>query len=318
MKKLTKFNFLLLIGLISLTGLYSCQKSGFTNNPTADADATITAAAAIQVSSSANTTLTITTPSGVVTTPIVTSGIFVVNCYPPGAKKDSLTSFTSLPDTIGKYLTANYAGYTFQKAFKITTASGTANGYVVIITYNGKPVGLRFNASGVFVAVLEQREGHDLKGKGWHDGGCFGDRDGGHKDTLAVGALPAAIKSYFATSYPADTLLHAVVNFDATYIVISADNGLFATAFTSGGTFIKRVQIYLHAGRHASVAQSALPAAATAYLTATFPGYVFDKAFAETVNKVVKGYFVFINANNTRLVIQFDAGGNFVKTTVLR
>jgi hypothetical protein len=317
MKKLTRFNFLLLIGLTALTGLYSCQKSGVTNNNENDA-AVITAAAAIQVSASTNTTLTVTTPSGVVTTPIVTSGIFVVNCYPPGAKKDSLTSFASLPDTIGKYLAANYAGYTFQKAFKITTANNVADGYVVVITYNGKPVGLKFNASGVFVAVLEQREGHDLMGKGWHDGGCFGDRDGGHKDTLAISALPATIKSYFATNYPADTLLHAVVNFDATYIVISADNGLFATAFTSGGTLIKRIQIYPHAEKHASVAQSALPATVTTYLTTTYPGYVFDKAFSETVNKVLKGYFVFINANNTRLVVQFDASGGFVKTTVLR
>jgi len=316
MKKLTKLNFLLLTGLATLMGLYSCQKSGVTNNQ--NDSAVLTAAAAIQVSASTNTTLTVTTPSGVVTTPIVTSGIFVVNCYPAGAKKDSLTSFSSLPDTIGKYLTANYAGYTFQKAFKITTASNTVDGYVVIITYNGKPVGLKFNASGIFVAVLEQREGHDLIGKGWHDGGCFGDRDGGHKDTLAISALPSAIKSYFASNYPTDTLLHAVVNFDATYIVISANNGLFATEFTSGGTFIKRVQIYPHAEKHAAIAQSALPAAVSTYLTNTYPGYVFDKAFTETVNNVLKGYFVFINANNTRLVVQFDASGSFVKTTVLR
>jgi len=317
MKKLTKSYSVLLIGLIALTGLNSCQKSGVTNN-SQTSDAALTAAAAIQVSSSTTTTLTSTTTTGVVTTPITTSGIFVVNCYPPGAKKDSLTSFSSLPDTIGKYLTANYAGYTFQKAFKITTASGTANGYVVIITYNGKPVGLKFDANGVFVAVLEQREGHDLMGKGWHDGGCFGNRGGNFKDTLAVSALPTAIKTYFATNYPTDTLLHAVVNFDATYIVISADNGLFATAFTSGGTFIKRIQIYPRPEHHASIAQSALPASVTTYLTTTYPGYVFDKAFTETVNGTLKGYFVFINANNTRLVVQFDASGNFVKATVLR
>lgn len=316
MKKLTRFNFLLLAGLATLMGLYSCQKSGVTDSQ--NDSAVLTAAAAIQVSASTNTTLTVTTTSGVVTTPIVTSGIFVVNCYPTGAKKDSLTSFSSLPDTIGKYLTANYTGYTFQKAFKITTASNTVDGYVVIITYNGKPVGLKFNASGVFVAVLEQREGHDLVGKGWHNGGCFGDRDGGHKDTLAISALPSAIKSYFASNYPTDTLLHAVVNFDATYIVISSNNGLFATEFTSGGTFIKRVQIYPHAEKHTAIAQSALPAAVSTYLTNTYPGYVFDKAFTETVNKVLKGYFVFINANNTRLVVQFDANGNFIKTTVLR
>ena len=316
MKKLTKINFLLFIGLTTLMGLYSCQKSGVINNQ--NDSAVLTAAAAIQVSAATNTTLTVTSPSGVVTTPIITSGIFVVNCYPAGAKKDSLTSFSNLPDTIGKYLAANYAGYTFQKAFKITTAANTVDGFVVIVTYNGKPVGLKFNANGIFVRVLEQREGHDLMGKGWHDGGCFENRNGGHKDTLTISALPAAIKSHFATNYPTDTLLHAVVNFDATYIIISANNGLFATEFTSGGTFIKRVQIYPHAEKHTAIAQSALPAAVSTYLANTYPGYVFDKAFTETINKVLKGYFVFINANNTRLVVQFDASGGFVKTIVLR
>ncbi len=317
MKKQTKFNLLLLTGLAVLTVLSSCQKNGYkTNVP--DNSAAITAASAIQVAASGVTTTAAVTSSGVVTTPVTTSGIFIVNCYPQGAKRDSLTSITALPDTIAKYLTANYAGYTFQKAFKITGASGSAEGYVVVINFNGKPVGLKFNASGVFVTVLEQREGHDLDGKGWHDGGCFGDRDGGHKDTLAVSALPASIKSYFATNYPTDTLLHVVVNFDATYVVISANKGLFATAFTSGGTFIKRVQIYPHAERHAPVAQADLPATVTTYLTTTYPGYVFDKAFARYLNNVLQGYFVLINTNNTRIVVQFDASGGFVKSFVIR
>lgn len=63
-----------------------------------------------------------------------------------------------------------------------------------------------FDASGILVRVLEQREKGELNGKGWHEGGCFGNRDGHHRDTVAVSALPATIPSYFTTNYPKDTL----------------------------------------------------------------------------------------------------------------
>jgi hypothetical protein len=316
MKKLGKLNYLLLCGAAALTVLASCNKqSGLT--PT---DSSAAFANAIQVSLAGSTTVTKTSLNGVVTTtPITTSGIFIVNCYHNGDKKDSVT-FASLPTAIGTYLTANYAGYTFQKAFKVSTSAGVIDHYVVVINFNGKPVGLKFDASGNFVLVYEQREGHDLNDdKGWHEGGCFGDRDGGHHDTLAVSALPTSIKTYFATNYPTDTLLHAAVNFDATYVVISENKGLFATAFTSGGTFIARVQLMPHPEHHVSIAQTALPATVSSYLTTTFPAYVFDKAFVEkSAAGVVQGYVVFITANNTRMAVAFDASGAFVKSVVLR
>ncbi len=316
MKKLSKLNYVLMCGLAVVTALTSCNKqSGL--NPT---DNSAAFANAIQVSLAGTTTTTSTTASGTVTTtPVVTSGIFIVNCYHNGDKKDSVT-FASLPTAIGTYLTANYSGYTFQKAFKISTSAGVVDSYVVVINYNGKPVGLKFDASGNFVLVFEQREGHDLGAdKGWHPGGCFGDRDGGHHDTLAVSALPTAIKTYFAANYATDTLLHAAVNFDATYVVISANKGLFATSFTSGGTFIARVQLMPHPERHVSIDQSALPAAASTYLTTTYPAYVFDKAFVEkSAAGAVQGYVVFITSNNTRMAVEFDASGNFTKSVVLR
>ena len=40
--------------------------------------------------------------------------------------------------------------------------SGNITGYVVIIQFDGNPVGLKFDASGNFILVLEQREGRDL------------------------------------------------------------------------------------------------------------------------------------------------------------
>jgi len=316
MKKLSKLNSLLLSGVAALTVLASCQKQAAVT-----ADNSTDFSNAIQVSlAGSSTTVTTTTASGAVTTtPVTTSGIFIVKCYKNGDKKDSVT-FASLPASIGTYLTANYAGYTFQKAFTITTSAGVLDSYVVVINFNGKPVGLKFDASGNFVLVFEQREGHDLKDdKGWHLGGCFGNRDGEHHDTLAVSALPTAIKTYFATNYPTDTLLHAAVNFDATYVVISANKGLYATSFTSGGTFIARVQLLPKPQKHAPIAQSALPATVTTYLSTTFPAYVFNKAFVEkSAAGVVQGYVVLITVNNTREVVLFDASGSFTKSVVVR
>jgi hypothetical protein len=79
------------------------------------------------------------------------------------SSKDSI-SFSSLPAAITDYLTANYSGYTAQQAYSVTDSSGTAAGYIVIIQYNGSPVGLKFDAAGTFIKILEQRLGSQLTG----------------------------------------------------------------------------------------------------------------------------------------------------------
>jgi hypothetical protein len=304
MKRLTKLNCLLLTGFIALTALYSCQKSSVRDSNRIDNGA-IADAQAIEVA------LPTSTSSG------STDAIFIIHAYAPGSKLDSVT-FASLPTAIGTYLTANYAGYTFQKAYKIITAANVLNSYVVVIEFNGKPVGLKFDATGNFVSVLEQVEQRDLGGPFWHPGGYFGYRDGMHRDTVAVSALPAAVKAYFTTNYPADTLLHADLNVDGTYLVISADKGLFVTTVTAAGAFIKRIEVYPHPNNRITVAEADLLPVITTYLTTTFPGYAFDKAFAERANTTVLEYDVFINVNGTREVVVFDASGKFVSNIVIR
>jgi len=222
-----------------------------------------------------------------------------------------------LLSTITSYLTANYSGYTFQKAFKITNSAGTVTGYVVAISYNGKPVGLKFDVTGAFVSVLEQREPNDHQGPGWHPGGRFDNRNGLHGDTIAVSALPATIKSYFTANYSGDTLLHVVVTKDTSYIVFSANKGLFATSFSSKLVFVKRVQLYPRPIK-TPVLAAALPAAITSYLGTTYSGYVFDKAFVEKVSGVVSKYVVLIDASGTRYAVQFDAAGTFVKSITIK
>jgi len=242
--------------------------------------------------------------------------VFIVNTTPDGATRDSVTA-AELPAAITTYLTTNYSGYTLKKTFKVS-ANGTLNSYIVVIMYNDKPVGLKFDANGTFVKVFEQRERGDLRGKGWKAGGRFDCRDGKHRDTIALSSLSTIIKAYFTLNYPTDTLLHAFKGKDSSTVVISANNGIYATAFSASNIFVKRAQIVLLKGKKTAIAQTELPATTLAYLTATYPGYVFNKAFAIKFTSTVQAYVVFIDSNNTRIGLHFDAAGNFVKTVVLR
>src|SRR5881397_1265535 len=96
--------------------------------------------------------------------------IYVIRTCSPHSKKDTI-AFSSLPSGITNYLNTNYAGYTPQRAYTVTDSSRAAAGYIVIMQYNNNPVGLRFDASGNFVSVLEQKLGRELEG-------CVGDNDG--------------------------------------------------------------------------------------------------------------------------------------------
>ncbi len=269
------------------------------------------------LSSTASTSAaTLTTTSTSATIAVVASAassdsVYIMQPCGRGQFRDSITA-ASLPDSITAYLTSNYAGYTFEKGFTVKDTTGTIHGYVVIILFNDKPVGLQFDASGSFVKVLEQRQPGDMHGPGYHDGGLFCNRDGRHKDTLALSDLPSAITQYLSTNHPGDTLLKAFKNADSSYLVISKDNGLYATLFAGDGSFVKREALPNPGDRPQPIAQTALPANVLTYLTATCPDYVFDRAFSATVNGVLLGYLVIIDANNTKYAVQFDSGGNFV------
>lgn len=293
---------LLFIGLSFLTVgfMYSCNKDNSSGTDSTSQEA---------VAQTQSIAVAASTTKG--------DSIYVVHVCNP---RDTLAAvnFSTLPSAITDYLTTNYSGYTAVKAYTSTNSAGTLNGYVVIITYNGNPVGIRFDASGAFVKVLEQREGHDLEGDGWHHGGCFDNRDGKHRDTVALSALPASITAYLASNYAQDTLLNAFVKKNGDYIVISKNNGLFATAFTSSGTFIIHTALPVRDGKVTAVTAEALPAAITSYLTTTYPGYVFGKAYAFSLSGQVKGYCVVIESNSTKYALLFDASGNFIRVKVIR
>lgn len=309
MKTKTKISsVLVLVALFGMT-FTSCQKS---ENLGPDSSVLANQLGAVSVVPSSNILSSTTTTSA-------SDSVFAMDACHKDHKRNSVAQ-GALSAAITTYLTTNYAGYTFVKAFSTTLIStNVLDSYVVAIMFNGKPVAVRFDASGNFVKVLELREGKDLGRKGGHHaGGCFDNRDGKQKDSLALSALPQIIKQYFATNYPQDTLKDARVGKDGSILVLSKNVSYFGTAFKADGTFIKREGIASHPGKGATITQDKLPAIVLSYLTTTYPNYVFDKAFEHKDNGTLKGYMVIIDANLTKYAVLFDATGAFKKAQVIR
>ena len=285
------------VAITALMALASCKKdNSLTSTTSAGIQAAVVQTRAIAVSAST------ATPG---------DSVYAINTCGPHDHVDTI-AFSNLPATVTSWLTTSYAGYTAVKAFSTSSESGILNGYVTVIQFNGNPVAIKFDAGGRFVQV-ELREGHDLLGHGYHEGGCFQNRDGRQRDTIALSTLPASITSYFSSAYSQDTLIKASKTREGNYVVLSENNNLFATVFDSSGTFISRVQLPAREGYVSQLNQNELSSGVLSYLSSTYPGYVFNKAFSITINGVLQGYCIVIDANNTKYGVQFDAGGNFVR-----
>lgn len=284
--------------------LASCQKNDLTDSTDATSSSATIAVAATPTGSGGSVA------AG-------TDSVYLLQPCGRGGKRDSIDQ-AALPAAVTSYLSANYSGATFAKAFVIKNRSAAITGYVAVIYYNDKPVGLEFDSAGNFVKVLEQREKGDLAGPGHHQGGRFEHRDGRHRDTVALSDLPSAVTGYFAANYATDTLVKAFRGKDGSLVVISTNNGIFATVFDSNNTFVKREQAPGRTGGHQSIELAQLPSIAAGYLSQTYPNYVFEKAFAITQSGSTVGYVVFIDANNTKYAVAFDAGGNFLKAKTVR
>jgi hypothetical protein len=263
--------------------------------------------------------ITISSTSAVSGSGNATDSLYAMDACKKGNKKTRVEQ-SSLSASITTYLSANYPGNTFLKAYQIANqTTSVIESFVVVVQFNEKPVAIKFDASGIFLKVLEIREGRNMKGKGgWHAGGLFDNRDGKHRDTLAISAIPSAIKAYMLSTHPADTLVHAFVNKDQSIILISRNIEFYATSFTTANVFIKRIQLPAGPAKVRSIEASALPSKSSAYLNTTYPNYVFKKAFELKVNGALKGYLVLIDANLTKYAIHFDASGQFLKAVTIR
>jgi hypothetical protein len=306
MKRYTNIKSAILVVSMAILSLSSCKKD---NALSLDEELQFAKLEAITISST-----TAIKGSG-----STTDSLYAMEACKKGNKKTPVEQ-SSLPASVKTYLSANYAGNTFMKAYQIANQSTSAlESYVVLIQFNDKPVAIKFDASGNFVKVLEIREGRNMKGRGgWHAGGCFDNRDGKQRDTIAISAIPTAIKTYMSSTYPADTLVHAFVNKDQSIVLVSKNVDFYATSFTTSNSFIKRIQLPAGHAKGRSIEATALPSNTTSYLSTTYPNYVFKKAFELKVNGALKGYLVLIDANLTKYAIHFDANGQFVKAVTIR
>lgn len=293
------------LGLASFA-FASCQKNDLSSGTSTD---TTTSSSTIAVAASGTTGSANAREA---------DSVYIVQPCAHGESRDSISQ-SELPAAVNSYIADNYSGATFSKAFALKNSSSVVTGYVVVIYYNDKPVGLQFDSTGTFVKVLEQREKGDFNGPGHHHGGVFENRDGQHHDTIALSSLPSAVTAYFATNYASDTLVKAVRNRDSSIVVLSKNNGVYATVFTADGTFVKRDELPAKShGSIASIELAALLSVAAGYLSQTYPNYVFENAFSVSENVTVKGYVVVIDANNTKYAVAFDVSGNYVKAKTIR
>lgn len=306
MKRYTTFKNALLIVSMGILTLSACKKD---NVLSLDDELQFVKLEAITISST----------SAVSGSGNATDSLYAMDACKKGNKKTRVEQ-SSLSASITTYLSANYPGNTFLKAYQIANqTTSVIESFVVVVQFNEKPVAIKFDASGIFLKVLEIREGRNMKGKGgWHAGGLFDNRDGKHRDTLAISAIPSAIKAYMLSTHPADTLVHAFVNKDQSIILISRNIEFYATSFTTANVLIKRIQLPAGPAKVRSIEASALPSKSSAYLNTTYPNYVFKKAFELKVNGALKGYLVLIDANLTKYAIHFDASGQFLKAVTIR
>jgi hypothetical protein len=306
MKRYTTFKNALLIVSMGILTLSACKKD---NVLSLDDELQFVKLEAITISST----------SAVSGSGNATDSLYAMDACKKGNKKTRVEQ-SSLSASITTYLSANYPGNTFLKAYQIANqTTSVIESFIVVVQFNEKPVAIKFDASGIFLKVLEIREGRNMKGKGgWHAGGLFDNRDGKQRDTLAISAIPSAIKAYMLSTHPADTLVHAFVNKDQSIILISRNIEFYATSFTTANVFIKRIQLPAGPAKVRSIEASALPSKSSAYLNTTYPNYVFKKAFELKVNGALKGYLVLIDANLTKYAIHFDASGQFLKAVTIR
>ncbi len=246
--------------------------------------------------------------------------VYAVNTCNRNERKTKI-DFTTLSSTITDYLSTNYAGFTAKGAVQITDANGNIIGYVAIITLNEKPIAIKFDANGNFVKVLELRQGIDIfHNRKFHAGGCFDGRDGKNRDTIALNNLPTAITNYITATFTTDTIVKAFITRDSNIVVITKTaNGLYANVFNKNNVLVKRVLMH-HCGcfgKITPIAEADLPANATTYLTTTYTGYTLKQAFKVSVNGSIKRYVAFIDASNSKYVVEFDGSGNFIEAHLI-
>lgn len=223
----------------------------------------------------------------------------------------------TLPKAITDYLTATYKGYSVVKAGSRTDkTTGAVTGYMVDIMANNLAYELRFDATGKFLSV-ENEDGSD------------------EGMAIATTALPVAITSYISTNYAGGTIqnarsymLNGVLSGYEVYVLFNSirtelifdATGKFISARTGGkgedgddGEHDNDGNGDHKGSTDVVIAQTALPATITTYLTTNYAGYTFVSAKVEQSGTTVTGYEVRLTLAGKKYEAEFSATGVLIK-----
>lgn len=220
-------------------------------------------------------------------------------------KAGEVINSTTLPAAITTYLAANHPGYVIVQADVKKTVAGVVREYEVLIMVNNVQYELEFDGAGVF-KELETSDGHR------------------QENAIAASALPAAITNYLSANYPgyvfkeAETLAAngKLVGYE---VEIVLNNTKFELYFDALGTFLsldseRNDKDNDDDDKYSAIAQSALPAAVTIYLTTNYAGYTFVSAEVEkNAAGTVTGYEVKFTLGGKAYEAEFNAAGAFIK-----
>jgi hypothetical protein len=234
----------------------------------------------------------------------------------------------TLPAISLDYLTINYTGYTLLRAGEKKDKTGATIGYMANIKHNNLFYHIHFDATGKFVSVVEKKGKHNGQGV-----------------KLAEADLPAAIKTYLDTNYPAYKFDDAIsFSVDGTIKgygvrITTADAKEIGLMFDGAGVFLRSREGDL--GHHSGmgpghgkgggkggpngsgrgkdgvsivkIEKTALPVAAITYLDTKYAGYTFERAGSITLNGVLSQYVVDFKLANKKYAVIFDLNGAFIK-----
>lgn len=233
----------------------------------------------------------------------------------------------TLPAIALDYLTATYPGYTLVRAGEKMDKTGVTQGFVADIKHNDLNYHIHFDATGQFLTVTEKKGKHNGKGV-----------------KVVQADLPAAIKTYLNTTYPAyvfdDAISFTVDGVVKGYGVriTTADALEIGLMFDGAGVFLRSREGNL--GHHSGMGPghgkggtkgtgrgkdgstivkidiAAVPAAAVTYLQANYAGYVLVYAESYATNAVITKYEVEFTLAGKTYEVYFDTAGVFLKEKI--
>jgi len=138
---------------------------------------------------------------------------------------------SALPKAITNYLSATFPGAEVKMA-----AQDVAQNFLVMITVNGQPKALQFNADGSFKQELTRPGGGPGRGKGGR---------GGNWQEVAATELPAPIKEYVTKNHAGLAIQKAGKDANDGRILVwlkGSDNQHTVLLFAADGTFVQEIK----------------------------------------------------------------------------